>query len=225
MVRLVEDRALLDGFRRGDRQALGEVYREYVRPLSVMISKGFTFDSAGQARRFAGYRDPYLVENLLQETFARAFAPAARQAYDGLRPYRNYLFTIARNLVIDSLRGGSLELVPGDPDQAQAEDRPADAIDGIAAAELQRHCEAFVASLDPAERALFELRFHAGESVEVSARRLRISEHQVKRRERVLKKRFFLRMKEHGYFEGYRSSREVLERVGILLVFFAGTRG
>lgn len=28
----------------------------------------------------------------------RAFAPRARAAYDGLRPYRNYLFTIARNL-------------------------------------------------------------------------------------------------------------------------------
>ena len=40
----------------------------------------------------------------MQEAFRRAFEERARSAYDGLRPYRRYLLTITRNLVIDQLR-------------------------------------------------------------------------------------------------------------------------
>jgi len=227
VTRLVEDRALLDAFRRGDRAALAELYREYVRPVYAMVRGGFTFESGGQARRFDGHRDPAAVENVVQEVFARAFAPAARAAYDGLRPYRNYLFTIGRNFIIDSLRGGG-RAASAEVDEAAptAEVAPASAEDEIHARQVAAHTAAFVDALEPGDRALFDARFREGLSVEESARRLGVSEHKVKAGERRLKKRFFLYMKERGYFEGYRLNREGLERVGLLLVLFAlGGRG
>src|SRR5262249_25624764 len=151
----------------------------------------------------------------VQEVFARAFSPAARLAYDGLRPYRNYLFTIARNLVIDATRARVHELVVDD----EAPDDPTGtAEDEVLARQIESHCRAFVAGLTPAERALFEARFRQGRSIEEAARELSITQHQVKRTERVLKKRFFVEMKRHGYFEGYAVSAAGLERVALLLV-------
>jgi DNA-directed RNA polymerase specialized sigma24 family protein len=41
---------------------------------------------------------------LVQDTFAKAFAAAARQAYDGVSPYRPYLLRITKNLMIDRYR-------------------------------------------------------------------------------------------------------------------------
>ena len=43
--------------------------------------------------------------------FARAFQERARQQYDGLRPYRPYLLTIAKNLRVDQLRRQGRELL------------------------------------------------------------------------------------------------------------------
>jgi hypothetical protein len=82
MTRLVEDRHLLDAIRRGERATLAEVYREYVRPLLAMVSTGLSLESAKAQYRFAGYREPWVVENTVQEAFARAFAPGARQRYE-----------------------------------------------------------------------------------------------------------------------------------------------
>lgn len=222
-MRLVEDRGLLDGFRRGDAVALTEVYREYAAPLFALLAEGFTFDTAAGPRRFAGFSERWERESHVQEVFVRAFTPAARAAYDGLRPYRNYLFTIARNLVIDGLRlRDQGQVVPDDetlPDPA-----PVNPEEDLSAQEITRHCEAFLASLDLHERALFDARFRQGLSVQEAARRLGISEHHVKRGEQRLKKRFFVNMKEHGYFEGYRVSRAGLEKACLLLVLIAGAQ-
>ena len=48
MTRLTEDRALLEAFRRGERAALDEVYREYARPLFGLLREGFSFKSGGK---------------------------------------------------------------------------------------------------------------------------------------------------------------------------------
>src|SRR5258706_14257303 len=43
-------------------------------------------------------------EDLVQEIFVRAFSDRARLAFDGVRDYRPFLFTIARNVVTDWAR-------------------------------------------------------------------------------------------------------------------------
>src|SRR5689334_16260622 len=101
---LVERRELLDRFKRGERQALEEVYRHYVPEVAAFLQRGFTFQSAGRTLRFSGFAQPFDLDNALQETFTRAFRESARLGYDGLRSYKNYLLAIARNFVLDELR-------------------------------------------------------------------------------------------------------------------------
>lgn len=223
---LLEDRELQEAFRRGERAALEKVYRSYLRPLYAMLSRGFPFESGGCRRFFKGFSDPSAIEEAVQEVFLRAFAPAARLAYDGLTPYRNYLFTIARNILIDSIRLGgrhaSVEVVEVEseaPEQGAVLAHPENDVDH---AELVGHCERFIASLEPLERRLFEARFREGLSVEEAARCLRISEHHVKRGEKSLRKRFFHVMKAHGYFEGFRYGRAGLEKVACLFALALG---
>ena len=55
-------------------------------------------------RERQGIVDNDEVEDLLQETFAKAFVPKARTGYTGLSPYGPYINGIARNLVIDEFR-------------------------------------------------------------------------------------------------------------------------
>jgi RNA polymerase sigma-70 factor (ECF subfamily) len=226
MTRLVEDRQLLEAFRRGERAALAEVYREYVRPLYAMISTGFSFESGGHHHHFAGHREPWAVENTVQEVFARAFMRSARERYDGVRPYRNYLFTIARNLVVDALRARQEETLSDGADLgAHGSAPPRSPEDDLVEKQIESRCDEFVAALAVEERRLFEARFREGLSVEETARRLAISEHRVKSGERRLKKRFFARMKECGYFEGYRLHKTGIESVAlVLLMLFARGR-
>src|SRR5437762_10073842 len=95
---LIERRELLDRFKRGERQALEEVYRHYVPDVAAFLQRGFTFSSGGRPLRFSGYAQPFDLDNALQETFLRAFKESARVGYDGLHPYKSYLFAIARKI-------------------------------------------------------------------------------------------------------------------------------
>ena len=104
MSRLLDDRGLQESFRRGEKAALEEVYREYSRPLYTTLSRGFLFGVGGVRKFLNGFSDPHAREDAVQEVFLRAFAPRARLAYDGVTPYRSYLSVIARNILIDSAR-------------------------------------------------------------------------------------------------------------------------
>lgn len=229
MTRLVEDQELREAFKSGERGALTEVFREYARPVFALLRRGFSFQSAGKSCYFKGFSETWELENMVQEVFLRAFAPEARLAYDGLRPYRNYLFSIARNLVIDSFRGSRPEFVEIEelPDQdsaefpelARAEPSPEEV---AARQELAARVEAFLKTLSADDRAIFEVRFKEGHSIETSAARLGVSEHRVKKGEKQIRKRFFQYMKKLGYFEGYRYGRGGLDRVVMMLMLGLG---
>ncbi|MBL4632534.1 MAG: sigma-70 family RNA polymerase sigma factor [Kofleriaceae bacterium] len=95
-------RPLLEAFRRGEREAMGTVYKRFVGDVETLTRRGFT----QSARRIGGARIDEQAE-LVQETFVRAFADRARSSFDGLRPYRPYLLRITRNLMIDRLRSAN----------------------------------------------------------------------------------------------------------------------
>lgn len=224
MPRMVEDRTLREAFRRGDEAALRDVYREYAGPLFGFLSRGFSFQSAGRSFSFPGFREPWELENAVQDVFVRAFSANARASYDGLRPYRTYLFTIARNVVIDGLRKRRHALVPLDDGDDETEGRRLDGDDGAdpedeaIQRELAAHVAAFVETLTAEERRLFEARFREGGSVEACADRLGASEFWVKRHEKRLRKRFFAWMRDRGWFEGFRYASGGLQRHLLLLL-------
>jgi len=98
---LQHERALLDAFRAGSQDALTAVFNAHVDDIARVVRFGFALDDRSHVY---GIADPEEQEDMIQEVFVRAFADKARAAYDGLRPYRPYLFRIAKNLMIDRAR-------------------------------------------------------------------------------------------------------------------------
>jgi RNA polymerase sigma-70 factor (ECF subfamily) len=211
MTLLMNNTALRNGFRSGDRSVLEQVYREYSRSLFSMLLHGFPVESQHKRFTFRGYKDPWQLENAVQEIFARAFAESARRAYDGIRPYKNYLMTIARNYVVDSFRRRQKESVFFDdlptyrfselpfPDDGTPKNPESQAVNR----QLKEETAKFVGALDPDTKKLFDARFVRGLSVEASASELQISEYRVKREERRIRKNFFSYMRTRGFFEGF----------------------
>jgi RNA polymerase sigma factor (sigma-70 family) len=97
------NRALLDRFRAGDPEALEQVYWEYVRKVERLLSEGFQIRSRGT--RVAGLcHQPDDLADLVQEVFLRVFSEKGRRAYDGIRDFGPYLYTVARNMLVDWAR-------------------------------------------------------------------------------------------------------------------------
>jgi RNA polymerase sigma-70 factor (ECF subfamily) len=99
------DRDLLDRYRRGERGALARIYWAYVDPVERLVTSCLRMQGAARPNSAVS------VEDLVQEVFTRAFSQRARTAYDGVRDYAPYLFTIARNVVADVFRRLGREVV------------------------------------------------------------------------------------------------------------------
>ncbi len=201
---LPENRALLARFRSGERKALEDVYQHYAPRVSGLLSKALKG------------RSPFEVGALVQEVFARAFQPGAREAYTGLTPYLAYLSAIARNLLLNerrmkedaasaeaidrALSGGS-ELsisAPPPPDVAAEEN------------ELRRLVEGFLAGRTEVDRRLFEARFVERRTQEEAAQALGLSRIQVRRLEAHLRADLLDRFKQGGYLEGTSAKSSLL---------------
>jgi RNA polymerase sigma factor (sigma-70 family) len=221
MTLLIGDRALLEAFRQGKTEALTRVYEEYAPALGVFISRGFTFSSQGRTLRFAGYQQPFDLENVLQETFVRAFSVSARLAYDGLTPYRNYLTAIARNLVLSEMRRREVAMsqlvreVDGEspaledlselgPVLGSAPEPTAEA--EFLRQELSRLYESFIEKLDPTRQIFFRARFEEKLNQVEAGKRSGLSHMQSRTLEAKLRKSFLKFMQSRGYLEGYRGA-------------------
>jgi RNA polymerase sigma-70 factor (ECF subfamily) len=218
MTLLLERRELLDGFRRGDRASLLEVYRHYVRDVARFLTRGFTFQSDGRPCSFRGFGGGYEIEAALQEVFRRAFEERARLAYNGIDPYRPYLLRIARNMVINDLksrhpilfrfRAGRSVVLESAPEGAAEDELPAQdlgADEVLEAREVGRMVQAFKSALGAREAGVFRHRFEEGLSAEQAAERLGLTRSQVRTTEAKLRAAFLAHMRAGGYLEGLRA--------------------
>lgn len=187
---LVENRRLLRAFRRGDTVALERVYRAYAPHVSRYLARAFRSCAPD-------------VESVHQETFLRAFAPRARRAYDGRRPYEAYLNRVARSAVVDALRSSG-----GPPLQAPALD--ADAAAGwelltpeqhLLAKEVQTLVRCFLQGLDEDARRFAAVRFTDGLSQERTAAALGLSRQEARTREARLRLRLWTFLSARGWFD------------------------
>ncbi|MDD9932656.1 MAG: sigma-70 family RNA polymerase sigma factor [Myxococcales bacterium] len=108
---------LLQAFRMGERPALRTVYLHYVDDVFALARHGFLL-SGTPPRRIPGESDGERVRDTVQQVFVRAFARRARMAFDGVRRYRPYLLTIAKNLCVDLARRAGRELPASEPAHA-----------------------------------------------------------------------------------------------------------
>ena len=195
---MVWDRTLLQRFREGDRVALGELFQRYA-PLLARALRGAAWNQRG----FAVLQSTVELENAVLEVFARAFEPRARAVYDGVRPYEQFLFGIARNYLLEISRAraqsarldSALEQIQAmdleafdKPLEQSIEDREVEVLLGV-----------FRRELSAEDLKLYELRFLEGLGQEQAASTLHLTRIQLRRREFALKKRLLAFLKGRGY--------------------------
>jgi RNA polymerase sigma factor (sigma-70 family) len=199
------DQERLRRFREGATEVLGEVYRAHAEPLARALRA-----VAFRGRGFAHLQGALEVENTVLETFARAFEPRTRMAYDGVRPYAQFLMGIARNVVLEQSRSREVVAGLGPQDEGSSLDWELGATWGeresleqqLEDQEVESLLRDFKEGLSPQERELFELRFSEGLAQESAAERVGLTRIQVRRREKSLKQRLLEYLQTRGYLQG-----------------------
>lgn len=193
---------LLVSFREGERGALAEVFHHYIDAVDAVIRNGC---QAGPQARAPGIRDADEGRGLVHEVFQRAFSSKARRAFDGARPYRPYLLTIARNALIDHWRRRGRtdrwlvdEEAVQEADLATEEPATEEDLDFKARLEATR---AFVAGLPRAQREFVRLRFEEERSQAELSAQLGLSRWRVRAMESAIRKGLRRALKKRGLLE------------------------
>ena len=217
---------LVEKFRRGDREVLADLYRGHVDEIRILLRDGFSFRSKGRGMRFSGYKEPFRLQEVLQESFIHAFREKARLGYDPGQPYRPYLVTIVRNFVIDRVRRERLEasLFVSVGDVAAVGEGVDDALDRIAPmrAELSPEDEVFrgqltqtlgrfVEELDEEDRTVLQQHLMGELTQNEVAEVLGTDRNDVRKRIRMMRERLLRHLKREGFI-GSLDPAEVLEQ-------------
>jgi RNA polymerase sigma factor (sigma-70 family) len=180
-IALEQDRELLLAFREGRSDVLAQIYHALVDDVFRIAALGFVTRNGA----IRPERDPDEQRAIVQDVFVRAFSERARLAYDGLRPYRPYLLTIARNVMIDRARTRSTEL-------ARTTEIDVDAIidanapitgeieESLEQQQLRSAAAAYVQTLDEELRTFVRLRFDEELSQADTAARLGVTRRRVR---------------------------------------------
>jgi RNA polymerase sigma factor (sigma-70 family) len=213
---LHQDTKLLGAYRAGETWAFEILYRTYGEPVRRFLAGGFTFVSRGRTCRYRGGVAGIDAEAILQETFARAFAPSTRVHYDGVRPFKNYLFSIAKNLVLREYQRRERVLPLDNTDEAPdvLVRRRGDSHPGLhsderdpevcfADSELHAVTREFIKTLDDEGKTFFLHRFVKGLTQEATAEAMNATRARIKLIEKAQRKGFLESLRNAGYFVGY----------------------
>jgi RNA polymerase sigma factor (sigma-70 family) len=217
---LVRNPELLVRFRRGDRDAMDEVYRYYAPGVSAFLHKGFSFRSGESFFFFRGFSDEAELESCVQEVFRRAFEEKARLSYNGVTSFSNWVLAIARNMVINQFR--NKEIAFSQFTQQQEDDANLSPLDrelpeeysGVLYAtpaepqdeklereELRTLLDRFLTDLTDHDRNLLLMRFSEGKGQEETASLLGSTRMKVRTAESKLKSRLRAYLRHSGYIK------------------------
>lgn len=141
-----EDANLLARWRRGDERAATAIVERHAIAVARFASS-------------LGARDD--VEELVQDTFIRAFA--SLDGFRGESTLRTWLFTIARNLVLDRRRAAARRPVAVAVEEGDVVTE-FDALDALVAGETEQRVKKAIDMLTPTQREVFTLRVAEGMS-------------------------------------------------------------
>lgn len=139
----------------GDQELIARWKRGDQRAAAALVAR-----HAGSLARFAAsFGEHDEVDELVQDTFVRAFASI--DGFRGESSFRTWLFTIERRLLLDRRRAAKRRGAAAEvrEDSAVTE---FDALDHIVAAESARQVRAAMARLTPTQREVFLLRVTEG---------------------------------------------------------------
>ncbi len=206
---MINNPALLEAYRKGDKKAFLTIYNKYSSPLRKFLQGGFSFSSQGRICRFRGMDASMDVEAIVQETFARAFVSTTRTNYDGARPFQTYLFSIAKNLVlrechhrerlihvehvedaVETSKNSSFSTRDcyGETPEAHVQNM-----------QLRALTDGFIAQLNDEEKQFFSLRFANGLTQEGTATEMNTTRARIKLLEKNMRKRFLDVLRKNGY--------------------------
>ncbi|MFT6398650.1 MAG: RNA polymerase sigma factor (sigma-70 family) [Bradymonadia bacterium] len=232
---LRHDPTWLSQFKTGDQGALTLAVEAYQTMLQERLQRGF-FTAAGGSRIRLRVHEQDERDDIVQDTFARAFRASARAAYSGESDYGAYLLRIARNLTIDRFRKSCTERDMIAPDAFEKLDRIAtdDQLawaGGHAAfgrgpeAEAQRsqittHLREFLATLSDEDLQLITLYSEGEMSQRQAADTLGIERHQVRAMLVSVRERLLKFMKRRNLIDSLDAAR-LLELVTASVTFIA----
>ncbi|MEZ4271819.1 MAG: sigma-70 family RNA polymerase sigma factor [Myxococcota bacterium] len=217
---LAKNKTLLEAFKRGDRDALDQVYRHYHPGVTSFLRKGFTFRSGRGHFYFKGIQDPSDLKSGVQEVFRRAFEQRARDSYNGINSFTNWVLAIGRNMVINGFRNREISfsdyISSGDTrshltfmDDEITEKfsgvlygQPAKAADtAVEHAELKGLLGEFMGKLSEHDRKLLVYRFAEGLGQEETAALLGSTRMKVRTAESKLRNRLRGYLRHSGYID------------------------
>jgi RNA polymerase sigma-70 factor, ECF subfamily len=204
---LINNRALLDAFRRGDEASLATIYREYADSVLQLLRYGFTDKHKGSF--ICGIADANVRLDCLQDIFCKAFSLQARNSYDGVRLYHYYLMSIARNRLIDHWRVYVRDPVAGratvdEPEALERamnsgrEDVGVDEADRLHWQRCLDASDAFFLQIDSRQQQFVTMRFREEKPLLEVARALKMSRWKA----RVLEKKLQTNLKKYLQREG-----------------------
>ena len=197
---LESDRALLDGYRRGDKKVLDALYRHYSAPVLRSLSRGF------RVRGGMAQVSPLDLDAAHQETFLRLFGESARRSYDGLRPFEPWVMRIAHAAALDVLRAqGKLHreaIALDELESAEALASPDASPEQLALrTEAEAVVKGFLATLGTDDLAFATARFIEGLSQEKAGARCGLSRQESRTREARLKAACLSHLGRQGFLD------------------------
>lgn len=201
------DRELLRAFKRGDPSALALVFDLYAPVVAAGVRHGISFDAQGERMRIGHDLLEHEVEILVADVFSRAFAEQARNAYDGVRPFRRWLLAIARNLLVDAARERkrTVKSVAVDDLETLASD-DADPETAVEERELFALVEEFAQQLGEPDKTIYRLRYQDHRSHRETGEALAMSEIQIRRRDARLRDQLLRFLRKHGFLRDHQPS-------------------
>jgi RNA polymerase sigma factor (sigma-70 family) len=212
---LCGNRALLDAFRRGDRDALAQVYDHYHPAVVEIASRGFTFGSGSAWFRFRGALGSPDLFDLVHDVFTAVFEERARLGYSGTSPYGAYLAQVTRNRIISRLRTDQRTPLPaeGATVEAAADGPPAPSPEEeVMNRQARETVKGYLDRQSEILRALARLRFGDDLSQEEAAAALGLSRKKVRRLEDQLRQGLL----RHLRGKGVRASGALFALVGMV---------
>ncbi len=205
---------LLKAYRKGSKKAYETIYMEYEPIVRRFVKRGFSFSSQGRLCSFKGHGDSSDTDCVVQETFLRVFSEAARQGYDGIRPFKNYVLSIAKHEILGALRRKERVFkneMSEEGREAIAQAHVHESFNGtikrpdagLLKDELSDITRSFLETLDEEEKVFFRIRFVVGETQMASAKRMACTRARIKLLEKRLRTAFLAHLRHHGYFESY----------------------
>lgn len=120
-----------DGLSEGRPEAFRAVYDAELEHVMMLLSQGFLVRKKAGGRSRVRIADPFDVEELTQEAFARFFGQCVAGRFDARRPVRPYLRRIAMNVALefvakryreDLVDAEVVDAMPAEPGPARLED-------------------------------------------------------------------------------------------------------